>query len=102
MDRERGKSLAAVVAVPHEHLIGAPGEKAIDRGVDFAGEQLPHLGIRRLGLILPADPAHTFRVSDEEDGFLLGEEGERTNKQDRQAHYAMISLIGAPLTSVRR
>ena len=71
IDRQRGERLAAVVAVPDDHLIGAAGEKAIDRGIDLAGEELPKLLILRLGLVLPADAADALGVGDQEDRFLL-------------------------------
>jgi predicted MFS family arabinose efflux permease len=38
VDGQRGESLAAVVAVPDDHLIRAAGEQALDRCVDLAGE----------------------------------------------------------------
>ena len=59
------------MAIPDDHLIRAAGEKAFHRGIDFTGQKLAHLRVLGLGLLLPANPAHAFRVGDQEDGFLL-------------------------------
>src|ERR1700730_8433573 len=67
---QRGERLAAIVSVPNDHLVGASAEKAFDCGVDFACEQLAHLGILRIGLVLPAHSGDTFGVCDHENGFL--------------------------------
>ena len=67
---QRGERLAAVVSIPNHHLIGPSTEKAFYRGVDFACQQLAHLGIFRIGLVLPAHSGDTFGVCDHENGFL--------------------------------
>ncbi len=69
MDGQGGEGLAAIVAVPDNHLIGAAAQEAVHGGVNFAGQQLAHLGVLRLGLILAADSGDTFGVGDHENGF---------------------------------
>lgn len=71
--RERG---AAVVAVPHDHLVSSAFEKAIDGGVDFAGEQLPEFRILGIGLFLAADAGDSLGVGDDEDGLAALRRGE--------------------------
>ena len=54
MDGQRRERLAAVVAVPDDHLVGATRQKAFDRRIDLAGRPLTHLGVFRVGLVLTA------------------------------------------------
>ena len=56
--------------VPHHHFIGPAAEKAVHCRIDLTGEQLAHLDILGLSLVLPADPAHPFSVGNQEHGFL--------------------------------
>ena len=60
------------MSVPDDDLVGAAGQKSLDGGIDFAGEQLAHLLIFGIGLVLPANPADTFGVGNHEYGLFLG------------------------------
>ena len=68
MNGEGGERLAAVVAVPDDDFVGAAREEAVDGRVDLAGEELAHLLVGGLGLVLAADAADALGVGDQEDG----------------------------------
>jgi hypothetical protein len=61
--------LAAIVAVPDDHLVSASGEKASHSRVDFAGQQLPQLAVLGVCLLLAADSSHAFAIRNHEDGL---------------------------------
>ena len=53
------------------HLFCSTGQKSLDCGVDLAREELAHLLVFRIGLILAANTADAFRICNQEDGPLL-------------------------------
>jgi hypothetical protein len=62
------------VSVPDDDLLGTAAQKSLYRGIGFAGEQLAHLLIFGIGLVLSANPADTFGVSNHEYGLFLGKD----------------------------
>src|SRR6185369_4668030 len=68
------------------------GEEAVHGRVDLASEQLPHLSIFRVGLVLPADAGHTLSIGDDKDGLpRLGPGG-----QYEEQSYCKRSILHGP------
>ena len=59
----------AIMAVPYEYVRCSAVEEAGDCAVNLAREQLPHFGIFRIGLILPADARYAFGISYHKQGL---------------------------------
>src|SRR5579883_375361 len=66
MDRQRGERLAAIMPVPHNHLIRTPAVESLYRRIDFTCKQRSQLRTFWIRLVLPANPGDALRIRDNE------------------------------------
>src|SRR5262245_869296 len=71
------------MSVPDYDLIGPAAQEALDGGVYFAGQQLPHLAVFGLGLVLAANTSDALGIGDHEYGFFRLRPDEATGQQDQ-------------------
>src|SRR5207249_293839 len=69
MNRERRKRLAAVVSVPDDHFVGSACVESTYCCVNLPGEELPHLLVFGIGLVLATDTGHALGVGDQKNGL---------------------------------
>jgi hypothetical protein len=54
------------MSIPENHFIGASFLETFSRGIDFAGQELAHLLVLRIGLVLTANARRPLGVGDQE------------------------------------